>query len=54
MSEEMVPHWRVMQFLEAMRAVHQERACLTPQGAAYLGVPFRFPTMAEAATSQAA
>jgi len=34
---------RVQRFLEAMRAAWLGTACLTDQGAEYLGVPFRFP-----------
>lgn len=34
---------RLFWFLDAMRAVHGSRACLTEEGSAYLGVPFAFP-----------
>jgi hypothetical protein len=37
-----IPCWRVVMFLDAMRAVWLGRACLTSEGAAYLGVPFTF------------
>jgi hypothetical protein len=31
-----------------MRSVYLETSCLTEEGAAYLGVDFRFPTLSEA------
>lgn len=33
---------RVFAFLEAIRAVVEERACLTEEGFLYLGLPFAF------------
>ena len=35
---------RLFVFLESLQAVWLQRACLTEQGAEYLGVQFRFPT----------
>jgi len=42
MPNDLLPHFRVMAFLEALRAVWLGRACLTPEGCAYLGVTFTF------------
>lgn len=39
----MTPYHRVGFFLEAIGAVYRGRACLTPQGADYMGIPFAFP-----------
>jgi hypothetical protein len=38
------PYLRAMLFLEAIRAVWLGTACLTEDGAAYLGIPFHFRT----------
>lgn len=38
---------RLFWFLDALRAVHGGGACLTEEGAQYLGVPFSFPVPAD-------
>lgn len=40
---------RVFEFLRSIGSVYVGNSCLTEPGAAYLGIPFRFPTMAEQA-----
>ncbi len=40
---------RVFAFLGAIRSVYAGHSCLTEVGSAYMGLSFRFPTMAEAA-----
>ena len=39
------PEQRVQWFLESLQAVWMGRACLGEEGALYLGVPFRFPSL---------
>lgn len=39
----MTPYTRVGLFLQAIGAVYRGVACLTPEGAAYMGIPFAFP-----------
>lgn len=42
MPDPLIPHWRVMAFLEALRAVWLGTACLTPEGCTYFGVAWHF------------
>ena len=42
---------RVFAFLGAIRSVYAGDSCLTEVGADYLGISFRFPTMAEQAAA---